>query len=268
MRVIVTRPASQALPWVAALRQQGVDAVALPLIGIEPAADAAALREAWAHLDGAALAMFVSPNAVTHFFEARSAGAAWPASTRAGSTGPGTTAALQAAGRGAGRAGVEGLSADCIVEPPASGPFDTESLWQQLRHQDWRGRRVLIVRGDGGRDWFATQLRAAGAEVLFVTAYRRVVPSIDGGLVRAALQDPAVHRWHFSSSEAIDHLLAASPVADWSAAIAWATHPRIAERARGHGFGRVTLVGVRVDDVVAQWRLEGGAGASIESAAQ
>jgi uroporphyrinogen-III synthase len=258
MRVIVTRPASQALPWVAALREQGVDAVALPLIGIEPAADPGALRTAWAHLDGAALAMFVSPNAVTHFFEARPVGAAWPETTRAGSTGPGTTAALRAAG----------LPPDIIVEPPAEGPFDTESLWQQLAQQDWRGRRVVIVRGDGGRDWFAATLRGAGADVQFVTAYRRVAPAVDATLVQAAMADAAAHRWHFSSSEAIDHLVNDSPGADWSAAIAWATHPRIADSARRQGFGRVTLVGVRVDDVVAQWRREGGAGASIESAAQ
>jgi uroporphyrinogen-III synthase len=33
-RLIVTRPRAQALPWVKALREYGVDAVALPLIAI------------------------------------------------------------------------------------------------------------------------------------------------------------------------------------------------------------------------------------------
>lgn len=258
MRVIVTRPAAQAQPWVTALRAQGIDAVAMPLIGIEPATDQAALRESWAHLDGAALAMFVSPNAVTHFFDARPAGCIWPPATRAGSTGPGTTAALVAAGL------VDGQ----IDQPPAGGPFDTEALWQRLAAADWRGRRVLIVRGDGGRDWFSQQLRAAGADVAFVTAYRRLAPAVDAALVHDALRDAAGHRWHFSSSEAIDHLVAASPGVDWSQAQAFATHPRIADSARRHGFGRVTLVGVRVDDVVAQLRSESGPGASIESAAQ
>ena len=36
MRLIVTRPAAQAMPWVAALQALGLDALALPLIGIEP----------------------------------------------------------------------------------------------------------------------------------------------------------------------------------------------------------------------------------------
>ncbi|MGJ7583631.1 uroporphyrinogen-III synthase, partial [Variovorax sp. RHLX14] len=38
--VIVTRPAREAAQWVSDLRAAGLDAVALPLIVIEPVADA------------------------------------------------------------------------------------------------------------------------------------------------------------------------------------------------------------------------------------
>ena len=48
MRVIVTRPETEAPRWVEALRGQGVDAVALPLIRISPAANSANVRAAWA----------------------------------------------------------------------------------------------------------------------------------------------------------------------------------------------------------------------------
>lgn len=260
MRVIVTRPALQAGPWVDLLRAQGLDAVALPLIDILPPADPEAVARAWAHLDGAALAMFVSANAVAHFFGARPGDLpqAWPAATRAGSTGPGTSAALRA----------QGVPAVAIVEPDAAGPFDTEALWQRLRHEAWKDRRVIIVRGDGGRDWLARQLVGAGATVDFVAAYRRVAPTIDPALVQAALRAPQHHRWHFSSSEAVDHLVDAVPGADWSHSQAYATHPRIASQARHRGFGRVALLGVGVDDLSRQLRAEGDAGASIESPSQ
>jgi hypothetical protein len=49
----------------------------------------------------------------------------------------------------------------------------------------------------------------------------------------------------FSSSEAIDHLDALAPGADWRAGRALASHPRIAERAQALGFGAVIVVAHR-----------------------
>jgi uroporphyrinogen-III synthase len=141
-----------------------------------------------------------------------------------------------------------GVPAAAIVEPADDAvQFDSESLWARLRVQDWRGANVLIVRGDGGRDWLARTLREAGAQVGHVAAYRRVAPAFDAdqaALLRAALAEPESHLWFFSSSEAIDNLAASRPVAgtvvDWGPARAIATHPRIAARARQLGFARVT----------------------------
>ncbi len=244
MRLIVTRPAAQSRAWVQQLQALGVDAVGLPLIGIEPPADAAPVLAAWERLDKAALVMFVSANAVAHFFALRPASAVWPAATRAGSTGPGTSAALRAAG----------VPAAQIVEPPAAGPFDSDTLWQLLQAWPWAGHLVLVVRGEDGRDWLAERLREAGAQVLFVAAYRRVPPVLsptEAALVQAALVDPTRHRWHFSSSESIAHLVQSQPGVEWSAAVALVTHSRIADNARRHGFGRVELIGPRAEDAAA-----------------
>jgi uroporphyrinogen-III synthase len=158
----------------------------------------------------------------------------WPAALRAASPGPGSAAALREAGVAR------------VVEPAADAPqFDSESLWDALRGDAWRGVRVLVVRGDGGRDWLAERLREAGAEVSFVQAYRRALPARDAGaraLLAAAPARPEAWCWHFSSSQAIDHLQQLAPHADWSRARACASHPRIAERARALGFGRVDEV--------------------------
>lgn len=244
MRVIVTRPEAQAKDWVPRLQALGVDAVSLPLLGIEPAPDLAAVQAAWTQLAGTALVMFVSANAVSHFFQAWTGSGPWPDDVRAGSTGPGTTAALRAAG----------VPAACIAEPDTAGPFDTEALWLRIRSWPWAGRRVLVVRGEGGRDWLAEQLRQSGAEVTFVAAYRRVAPVLAApalAWLQHAIDEPGLHCWHFSSSEAIDQLLKLAPQADWSRSAALATHPRIAEAARRSGFGRVALVGVHPQDVAA-----------------
>ncbi len=234
MRVIVTRPAAQAAEWVELLTASGMASIALPLIGIAPVTDPAPLRSAWATLSAQRLAVFVSPNAADQFFAQQPQGMAWPAGVLAGSPGPGTTRVLLA----------NGVPAACVIEPAAdAAQFDSESLWAQLRELPWRGARVSIVRGDGGREWLADTLRDAGAEVTYLTAYRRTAPVFDTRLVlllNEALADPAAHLWFFSSSEAVDNLAAAAPAATaWNRSHAFATHPRIAERARGLGFGRV-----------------------------
>ena len=245
MKLLVTRPAAQAVEWVAALRERGVEADALPLIGIFAPRDAAPVREAWASLAAHRLVMFVSPNAAEQFFALRPPGLAWPEATLAGSPGPGTSRTLHALG----------VPAACIAEPAAdAAQFDSESLWQQLKSRDWRGASVLIVRGESGRDWLADTLRAQGASVSFVTAYERGAPRLDAReaeLLRAAQASPQAQVWMFSSSESIAQLEVLVPGADWHAATALATHPRIAQRAREAGFGRVLECRPSLDAVVA-----------------
>lgn len=236
MRVIVTRPAAQAVGWVDRLRAAGHDAVALPLIEIADAADPAPVRAAWSRLDELRLVVFVSPNAAERFMAARPEGRDWPAGTRAGSTGPGTSQSLLD----------RGVPAASLVEPAADAPqFDSEALWARLAGDDWQGARVLIVRGDGGREWLAETLGARGAVVEHLAAYRRCRPVMDGAqraVLAQALSDPDAHVWLFSSSEAIDNLEAlAGPGADWTRSRAVATHERIAGRAQRLGFLQVAL---------------------------
>jgi uroporphyrinogen-III synthase len=236
---LVTRPRAQGVAWQQRLITLGVEAELLPLIGIAPAPDPAALRDWFATLtaEPAALVMFVSPNAASGLFDSLSIGWRWPDGTLAAATGPGTVAVLRAAG----------LPEASIVAPPEeAAQFDSESLWAVLEPRgSWPGKRVVIVRGDGGRDWLATQLRAAGARVEFVQSYARRAPELNADeqrLLQRAQADPARFAWLLSSSEAVDHLQALAPSADWSTSVALASHPRIAESARRRGFGQVVEV--------------------------
>lgn len=245
MKLLVTRPAAQAAEWVGWLHARGVDAQALPLIGISAPDDATPVRAAWAGLPNHRLAVFVSPNAAEQFFALRPPGLAWPEATLAGSPGPGTSRTLRGLG----------VPTACIGEPAAdAAQFDSESLWRQLKSRDWRGASVLIVRGESGRDWLADTLRAQGASVDFVTAYERGAPRLDAReaeLLRAARASPQAQVWMFSSSESIAQLETLAPGADWHGATALATHPRIAQRAREAGFGRVLECRPSLDAVVA-----------------
>jgi len=235
MLLIVTRPRAQAVGWVQALQLLGQPAQALPLIQIAALADDGPLVAAWSQVDRFALVVFVSANAVDRFFAVAPSGAGWPAHVRAGSTGPGTSAALMAAG----------VPQQLVVEPEAAAGMDSEALWAGLCGQPWKDRRVLVVRGEEGRDWLAEQLLGQGAHVEFVAAYARRVPQLDASeaaLLQRAVAEPAAHLWLFSSSQSMRHLRALAPAVDWSAGQAIASHQRIAQAARDLGFGRVEVV--------------------------
>ncbi|MEI8156311.1 MAG: uroporphyrinogen-III synthase [Burkholderiales bacterium] len=249
MRVIVTRPKNEAHKWVEALSDAGYDAIALPLIGVLPAPDPSVVVEAWKRLHTFDAVMFVSGNAVDHFFGLKPAlapefTAQGATKIRAFVTGPGSFSALK-------RAQVE---PDRIDMPDReAGQFDSEALWQVVANQVQPGYRVLIVRGTGsagatgvpaheladgaGRDWFAEKVRAAGGVVEFVVSYQRRQPQLlaqEREMACKAATDDSV--WLFSSSEAIANLLAACPDQDWAQAKAVVTHSRIAQAAREAGF--------------------------------
>ena len=267
-RVIVTRPVLDAGEWVQQLQHNGFAAEALPLIEIAAASSAAsrqAITQAWQGIGSYAACMFVSGNAVRFFFEQKMAPAhdsrglpainnvasrefePLPPNLRFMAPGPGTAAALLAAGVPGGQIDTPPLDAD---------QFDSEALWKRVGQRDWRGRRVLIVRGvtgqDGqssqapalssGRDWLSRQWGAAGCGVDFLGVYERRAPVWRPEQVqRARLASADGSVWLFSSSEAVHHLAAmlALQGVDWHRAVAIATHPRITATVRSMGWGMV-----------------------------
>ncbi len=248
-RVLVTRPAAEAMRWTEGLRAHGIAAESLPLIEIVPLPDPAPLQAVWQAVPGQAALMFVSANAVQHFMAWRPAG--MPLHAQAWGTGPGTQAALLAAGWPAAQLRCPAADAE---------KFDSEALWAlvQTDVQAWADRSVLIVRGAdasgqlAGRDWLARQLEAAGVQVQQCVAYARRQPVLDAATqqrARQALQDGSW--WLFSSSEAAAHLALLLPGAIGPQARALATHPRIAERLRAQGWGQVEVVPATLEGQVA-----------------
>ena len=235
LTLLLTRPRQQAGDWLARMAALGVPARSLPLIEIVPT-DGHAAKAAWALLPTAAMALFVSPNAVANFFACRAKEQGWPEQTLAACVGPGSARALLEAG----------VPAALIVQPPADSPsLDSEHLWPLLRERAWAGRRVLMLRGDGGREWLADRLREQGAVPEFFSVYQRRCPSLtpsEQGLLSLALAEPERHVWLFSSAEAIGYLQTLAPAGhDWHSAQCIATHERIACRARELGVGHVVL---------------------------
>jgi uroporphyrinogen-III synthase len=248
-QVLVTRPEPQASEWVQRLGELGVPAQALPLLHIGPAPDPEAIQNTFAGLAAGDLVMFVSPNAVLQFFSAISTGrmsASWPTDVWAACTGPGSAECLRSAG----------VPAERIVQPAPGDRLDSESLWKQLHLQSWSGRRAWIIRGEGGRDWLAQKLADAGGDVRLVQGYSRGTAIWDARqqiVAQHAASHPGKWVWLLSSGEAVDALPGLISGQDWAGAWAFATHPRILNKAQAIGFQHVTLISPDVDAVVGAW---------------
>jgi uroporphyrinogen-III synthase len=61
-----------------------------------------------------------------------------------------------------------------ILYPDAESARDSEALWPLLQALKTSVRKVLIVRGQDGRDWLSEKLNQAGVEVSTHQAYERV----------------------------------------------------------------------------------------------
>jgi uroporphyrinogen-III synthase len=189
---------------------------------------------------------FVSPNAIDAAFAHIQQ---WPAGVTLAVLGEGSRAALAA----------HGVTSDTvhIVSPADSAHSDSEHLLQTLDLQALRGRKVLIVRGESGRELMADGLRAAGAQVEVVAAYRRAVPDLTDELAATLRRLLARQNdWIITSSEALRGLLALlsrlAPPPDAAAHDYVVSmqqqhlivpHARIAETANNLGFSRLTLTG-------------------------
>jgi uroporphyrinogen-III synthase len=160
--VLVTRPAGQAARLCRLIEEAGGRAIPFPAIEILPAADPAPARRLLAQPWD--LLIFVSRNAVNRAFDLLP-GRHLPGGTVLAAVGAATAAALAEAGR----------------EPDLmpNGRYDSEALLALPRLADMRGKRVLIVRGEGGRALLGETLSARGAEVAYAEVYRRGLPEAD-----------------------------------------------------------------------------------------
>jgi uroporphyrinogen-III synthase len=226
--IVVTRPREQAGELAAGIRAQGGVAYLFPLLEISPWPDAAPLREAAARLARYQCAIFVSANAARYALPALLADGNWPVGVRAVAVGSGTAAALSVAG-----------VPDVLYPPEGSGSERLLAL-PEFSEDRTRGQKIVIFRGDGGRELLAQTLTARGASVDYVPVYRRGGPTVGGAAFCARLAAGNFDALALSSSEALRRLLAlAGHLPNLRATPLFAPHARVAEQARAAGFARV-----------------------------
>jgi uroporphyrinogen-III synthase len=162
LHVLITRPLAQVEHLRTLIEAEGGQTVLLPTLIIKPIADPSALQAQLRQLDQQELAIFTSPNAVTMM--AALLQQSWPAALSIAAVGAGTAQALRNVG----------LIADYVPEQ-----FSSEGLLALPALQQISGKRIIIFKGEGGRNVLATTFRERGASVLEAIVYQREKPQVD-----------------------------------------------------------------------------------------
>lgn len=192
--IVITRPTDQAQTLSQSIQAAGGEAFHFPLIEIAALDDTNAFTQTIAQLDQFDFVIFISSNAVQNampFISKR-----WPnlpTKCTFAAIGPVTAQALKE------------FSVQHVLTP--QDRFDSESLLALADMQHMQGKKVLIVRGVGGRELLANTLQARGAEVQFAECYRRVNPQQNLDFLLALTQKNACHALVITSSEAMQHYL-------------------------------------------------------------
>ncbi len=256
---MVTRPREQAAQLAQLITQAGGQAILFPLLEISPVADSQPLRALVACLPQFNLAIFISPNAVRYGMEAiLAAGASLspnPSPRGGGEQVPSPP------GRGLGRRGLQiatigqgsakalrDYGVQNIIAP--QDRFDSEALLALPELQQVAGWRVLIFRGDGGRELLGDTLKARGATVEYAACYQRAKPQQDVSTLLAAQP----HAITVTSSEALGYLwdMLDSEARERLAAVPlFVPHARIAEAASKLGWREVVTTAAGDDGLLA-----------------
>ncbi|MGZ5817187.1 MAG: uroporphyrinogen-III synthase [Burkholderiaceae bacterium] len=246
--VIITRPLAQAAGLAQRVAESGRQAIVFPLLEIHPLADTSSLQAALEDIDGYGMVSFVSPNAIDASFAIRQN---WPAHVTLSVMGEGSRKALAE----------HGITADThtVISPLDPEQTDSQTLLDALDLSALRGKKVLIIRGENGRELLADALRTAGVQVTQIAAYRRSAPELDAaGISQLKKLIDTPNDWMITSSEALRILVQmVQRVADQDGVAKMqqqkimVPHVRIAETARLLGFTDVVMTGSGDDGLLA-----------------
>jgi len=203
IRVLVTRPAHQAKALCDAFKALGAQVMSLPAIEIRAAEQYSAQTPAqttqpdWIkHLTDFDFAIFISPNAVEYGSALMLAQGNIPDKLKLVTIGKASAETLsQCTGRAADILPRDEFSSEALL---ALKPMQTESI---------SGKNILIIRGNGGREYLADVLKQRGAKVEYAEVYQRCLPQVDGKILAEIWDDEPPDIVTITSAEGLKNLL-------------------------------------------------------------
>lgn len=230
LRVLVTRPEQQAKALCDQITSTGGIAIALPVLDIEPIRHRSDINSTISDQD---MIIFISRNAVIYFMAELQEPLA-------------TTMQLVAVGAGTAASMLEyGLRVD-LQPPPPSG---SESLLAMPEFSQVQDKKVLIVRGEGGRELLADTLMARGAKIRYIEVYRRGLPSPSKAQIEQAKSADAIVITSIAGLDNLCQLIDSEQlISKWLIVMS----DRISQYAKKIGFRQCVVVADASDDAVMQ----------------
>jgi uroporphyrinogen-III synthase len=168
--VLVTRPEQQAMPLCRLLESQGATTLRLPAVEIRAVGNRRETAAQLGALDDFDVIIFTSTNAV-----------------RFGASLLDQKRDLTLAAIGAATARALNLAGYRVAVQPQE-TFDSDSLLLHPKLEHPAGRRILIIKGVGGRPFLEQELARRGAQVVTADVYQRVPANPSPALLAAVLE--------------------------------------------------------------------------------
>ena len=224
-RLLLTRPAEDCAALAQTLAAQGVVSHCMPLLAIEALDETPEQRSAFADLQCYCAVIVVSKPAARIGLQLLAQHGTPTPDLPWFSVGAATAAVLAEQGLGVHFPDL-GDDSEALLALPA--------LQQAIAAP---APRVLILRGEGGREFLAESLRSQGVSVDYLPLYRRVLPQYAPGELSRQVRAERLNGLVVSSGQGFEHLLQLAGD-DWSALARlplFVPSPRVAEQARAAG---------------------------------
>jgi uroporphyrinogen-III synthase len=224
-RLLLTRPVEESAALSSVLAEQGVFSSSLPLLDIEPIPASDTMREVIQDLGRYCAVIVVSKPAARIGVDLLSQYWPQPPALKWFSVGAATAQILEDHGLDVSFP-PEGDDSEALLELPM--------LREAIARPD---PRVLIMRGEGGRELLAERLRELGASVEYLQLYRRELPQYPPAALPERIQAERLNGLVVSSGQGFEHLhqLAGDAWPILARLPLFVPSPRVAELARAAG---------------------------------
>lgn len=235
-RILVSRPKHQAEHLCELITANGGQAIAYPTIEIQPVKDPDKIlvrENAFSEFD---IIVFVSRNAAKMAFDHYLSLASLPVHIKVFAIGAGTAETLSS------------LNIKNVIH--AGVHADSEALLNlpEMQKERLAGKKVLIIRGVGGREYLADNLKSRGASVDYAEVYKRCLPEYDVKDSHNIWQDIKPDAIVITSNDGLNNLVHLTPETDQPQLF---TTPLVLMSARSDNLakelGFVSVTGIAID---------------------